>query len=142
MTYEEYLDWATDHPHAEWVNGEVTILPATAERHDSVVRFLVEFLRILVQGRRSGQVYEHALMALEEELRVRRPDIAITLPTNSIEVATNRLGGPADLVIEVVADETTAQDRRDKWLDYARAGVVEYWIVDGRIGRAGVEPTL
>ena len=33
-------------------------------------------------------------------------------------------------MIEVVAPESVARDWRDKYLDYERAGVREYWILD------------
>jgi Uma2 family endonuclease len=45
------------------------------------------------------------------------------------------LNGPADLVIEVVSDDSVARDRADKFYEYQAAGIPEYWIVDSRPGR-------
>ena len=41
-----------------------------------------------------------------------------------------RLSGPADLVVEVVSDESVARDRTDKFYEYQAAGIQEYWILD------------
>ncbi len=38
--------------------------------------------------------------------------------------------GMADLVIEVVSDDSVARDRADKFYEYQTAGIQEYWIID------------
>lgn len=35
-------------------------------------------------------------------------------------------------MIEIVSDDSVQRDRRDKYMEYAAAGVKEYWIVDPR----------
>jgi Uma2 family endonuclease len=40
------------------------------------------------------------------------------------------LDGPADLVIEIVSPGTESVDRGDKFLEYEKGGVSEYWILD------------
>ena len=37
-----------------------------------------------------------------------------------------RLSGPADLVVEVVSDDSVARDRADKFYEYQAAGITEY----------------
>lgn len=54
--------------------------------------------------------------------------------------------GPADICIEVVSEERIARDHGEKFAEYEKAGVREYWIVDplrdtcrfNRLNEAGV----
>ena len=46
-----------------------------------------------------------------------------------------RLNGAADLAVEIISDESVTRDRREKFAEYAKAGVSEYWIIDPRLGR-------
>jgi Uma2 family endonuclease len=47
-----------------------------------------------------------------------------------------RLGieGPADLVIEIISDDSDKRDHVEKLEEYAEAGVPEYWVFDPRRG--------
>ncbi len=40
MSYEEYLAWADEDIHAEWVNGEVIVHKPPKIQQQRVVRFL------------------------------------------------------------------------------------------------------
>jgi Uma2 family endonuclease len=51
-----------------------------------------------------------------------------------------RLVGPADLIIEIVSTESVSRDRREKFLEYAAAGVPEYWWIDPRPRQLRFEP--
>ncbi|HGE69650.1 TPA: Uma2 family endonuclease, partial [Candidatus Poribacteria bacterium] len=35
-----------------------------------------------------------------------------------------------DLVVEILSESTIDTDRKDKFYEYEKAGVLEYWIVD------------
>ena len=41
---------------------------------------------------------------------------------------------PAGLVVEVLSESTASADRKTKFVNYAKAGVHEYWIVDADTG--------
>ena len=49
-----------------------------------------------------------------------------------VELTPERLLGPADLVVELISDNSVTRDRRDKFGEYAAAGVPEYWLFDPR----------
>ena len=40
------------------------------------------------------------------------------------------LDGPADVVFEVVSPESIGRDRGEKFVEYERAGIREYWMID------------
>lgn len=143
MTWEEFLDWtAAEEPFAEWVNGEVIFLTATAE-HQIVTGFLVRVLTEYTQTHDRGLVlFAPFLIKLGPHLSGREPDVLFIAKENlhqlrgkGIEASGellrgNRLEGPADLVVEVVSPDSVSRDRQDKFAEYQQAGMREYWIVD------------
>ena len=46
------------------------------------------------------------------------------------------LTGPADLAVEIVSPESVGRDRGEKFYEYERAGISEYWLLDPQIRRA------
>jgi Uma2 family endonuclease len=50
-------------------------------------------------------------------------------------LTSDQLDGPADLVVEVISDESVSRDRGEKFYEYQDAGVREYWIIDSRPDR-------
>ena len=57
MSYDEFLEWATEDTYAEWVDGKV-IMPSPANsRHQMIVSLLSTVLSMFVGHHRSGQVF-------------------------------------------------------------------------------------
>ena len=46
------------------------------------------------------------------------------------------LDGPADLVVEIISEESRLRDRGGKFAEYEIGGVKEYWILDPDLKRA------
>jgi Uma2 family endonuclease len=65
----------------------------------------------------------------------REPDLIFVAREHLDRLSPERLSGPADLVVEVISDDSVARDRADKFYEYQAAGVREYWILDSRPGR-------
>jgi len=134
MSAEEFLRW--EHPGiAEWVNGEVSIMAVTNE-HQRVVDFLNRLLGIFVQIYELGIVRSapYAMRAVPGGA-IREPDLMFISKANRERLRREMLDGPADLVIEVVSEESVARDYDDKFAEYQDAGVQEYWIIDPRPNR-------
>ncbi|MEK7278415.1 MAG: Uma2 family endonuclease, partial [Chloroflexota bacterium] len=51
---------------------------------------------------------------------------------NLNRIGDKRLDGPADLIVEVVSDDSVGRDFDEKFIEYQECGVQEYWIVDPR----------
>jgi len=62
----------------------------------------------------------------------REPDLLFVARAGRGRITDHRLVGVADLVIEVVSDDSVARDLDDKLSEYQEAGVPEYWIIDPR----------
>ena len=52
------------------------------------------------------------------------------LTSNPGQLTETAMIGPADLCIEVVSPESATRDYGNKFVEYEKAGVREYWIID------------
>lgn len=128
MTYEEFLAWADEDTLAEWVNGEVVMTSPASDRHQDLVRFLTSLLGDYVEARNLGVVRPAPFqMKLEHG---REPDLLFVAREHLDRLTKTYLDGPADLVVEIVSTDSIGRDRGDKFLEYARGGVPEYWLLD------------
>lgn len=99
MSYEQFLQWANEDVHAEWVDGEVIVFMPPNSRHQGLVGFLTTLF-----------ISSENLHRLTEE----------------------RAEGAADLVIEVVSQDSVRRDHQQKFAEYQSSGVREYWLVDSQ----------
>jgi Uma2 family endonuclease len=135
MSYEEFLAWADEHTHVEWEDGEaIAFMPKP--RHQDIVTFLVALMRFFAQFFRLGQVFTAPLeMKVTPTSNAREPDILFIARQNLSRLTEDRLAGPADLIVEVISDESVSRDRARKFYEYQECGVREYWLLDPRPGK-------
>jgi Uma2 family endonuclease len=140
MSYEEYLAWAGEDVHAEWVNGEVIMQMPPKPRHQQVVAFLLRLLGQFIELYQLGRLLPAPLeMRAMPDGPAREPDLLFVAREHLDRLTEARLSGPADLVVEVVSDDSVARDRADKFYEYQAAGISEYWIIDPRPGYERVD---
>ncbi len=133
MSYEEYLTWANEDVQAEWVNGEVIVHMPPKPQHQRVVAFLMQLLGLFARLFQLGELLPAPLeMRATPDGPAREPDLLFVAREHRERLTETRLSGPADLVIEVVSDDSVARDRADKFYEYQTAGIQEYWIIDPR----------
>lgn len=128
----EYLD-LTDHSNRriELADGRLEFLSMPTEVHECLVQFLLFALHKFVAQAKCGKVYSSGIRLRVRPDKVRLPDI-LFLHKDHFAARHNRVWNGADLVMEVVSDDAKDRERdyKDKLVDYADAGVAEYWIVD------------
>lgn len=132
LTYEEFLK-AYDGRYAEFVDTEVIEPMSVTDRHDDVTGFLFALLRIFIEERKLGKVKGEPYqmkMVIDGKIRGREPDIFVVRNDNLNRIGEQFLDGAADLVIEVVSPDSIIRDTQDKFEEYEKAGVAEYWIID------------
>ena len=131
MTYEEFLAWADEDVHAEWVDGEVIIHMTAKQRHQAVVGFLMTLFDLFNQFFRLGRFLTAPYqMKLSPEGSGREPDILFVAREHASRLTEEGVAGPADLVVEIVSPESIGRDRGEKFYEYAQGGVAEYWLID------------
>ena len=140
MTYDEFLVWADEDIHAEWVDGEVTVFVPPSIRHQRLLSLLHYLLGLYADLQNLGEVLVAPVeMRLEQRGSSREPDLLFVATAHLSRVSAARLDGPADLVVELVSDSSVARDRADKFYEYQEAGIGEYWVIDPRPGKERVD---
>lgn len=140
MSYEEYLAWADEDVRAEWVNGEVIVQMPPKPQHQRVVAFLLELIGLFTRLFRLGELLPALLeMRATPDGPAREPDLLFVTRAHLDRVTDVRLSGPADLVVEVISDDSVARDRAEKFYEYQAAGIPEYWLIDPRPGSERVD---
>jgi Uma2 family endonuclease len=134
MTYEEFLAWADEDTLAEWVDGEVVMYTPASDRHQDVARFLTSVLGVYVETHSLGVIRPAPFqMKLEHG---REPDLLFVAREHAGRLQETHLDGAADLVVEIISPESVGRDRGEKFYEYERAGIPEYWLIDPQTERA------
>jgi Uma2 family endonuclease len=131
ISYEEFLDWLDEDKHAEWVNGEVIMHSPVSRGHNRLGRFLIKVIDTFNEAHDLGELfYEPFQMKIGPDFPGRAPDIMFAAKANLGRVENNVLRGPADLIVEILSPESRGRDRGEKYYEYERGGVREYWMLD------------
>ena len=135
MTYDEFLEWADEDTLAEWVDGKVVMTSPASARHQYLVTFLHNILTPYASIHDLGAVL---LASFQMKLAHsgREPDVLFLATEHLDRLRESRIQGPADLVIEVVSQESRGRDRGEKFYEYREGGVPEYWLLDPQLEQA------
>jgi Uma2 family endonuclease len=136
ISYEEFLDWADEDDHAEWVDGEI-IMPSPANyRHQKLEAWLENVIGTFSKIYDLGETVVTLQMKLPDGRPGREPDVLFIAKNNLANLRATYLNGPADLVIEIISPESENRDRQTKFAEYEAGGVREYWLFDPRHRKA------
>ena len=130
VSADEYLARFAEE-HYEWVKGGVVKMTPVSLKHAELVDYLRAVLRAYFALNPIGRVLsEPFVMRLDAVESIREPDLQVILHTNPGQLTDTAMIGPADICIEVVSQESTVRDYGEKFEEYEKAGVGEYWILD------------
>jgi Uma2 family endonuclease len=139
MSYEEFLKWAGEDTYAEWVDGEVILLMPPKEPHQTIVGLLYFLLQSLASLREQSKVIIAPFeVFLPSRPSSREPDILVITGERLQNLSEERFTGGPDLVVEVVSEDSVRRDRVEKFLEYEREAVREYWLIDSRPRHRGL----
>ncbi len=124
-------------------DGCLEILPMPTYFHELIVEFLYDLLRKFVKDRGLGKAMRAPLPIRLWAGQMREPDVIFLRPERLQLLATagNRAQPEgADLVMEFVSPgpQNRERDLEVKRLEYARAVIAEYWIVDPELRKITV----
>ncbi len=86
-------------------------------------------MRIYVLSNKLGKIVMSPMDTRLWEGKVRQPDI-VFMSNEHLDRTIEKTWGVPDLVVEILSEGTAKVDKEDKYLEYQKAGVLEYWIVD------------
>jgi len=134
ISYEDFLALCDEDTLAEWVNGKIELASIGCA---SRFGWLTSVLRIYVEVNKLGIIRSAPFqMKTGPDLPGRAPDIIFLSDENRDKLKKTYLDGPADLVIEIISEESLLRDRGEKFAEYEIGGVKEYWILDPETKRA------
>lgn len=136
ISYEEFLarydEFAgSEAGGAEWVDGELIKTSPASDKHQDLVAFLAAILRIFVEIKDLGAVrFSPFQMKAAFRPSGREPDIIFVARENLNRLKPTYLDGAADVAVEIISPESQTRDRGDKFYEYEKGGVREYWLID------------
>lgn len=109
--------------------------------HQQLASLLEALIRVFVEVTSAGRLIRAPFaMRLGVLSRVREPDLLFVSKERLGLVLDTYLDGPADAAIEIVSSESVGRDRGEKFVEYERSGVREYWLIDPDRSWADVLP--
>jgi len=128
-TQAQYLKLTNDGNRLiEFTDGRIEFLPMPTQRHQAISRFLFRALDSLVRDR-GGEVFFAPLRLRVRDGKFREPDLLLVHDSQDPRCRDDYWLG-ADVVMEVISPDNPDRDIVDKRMDYAEAGIPEYWIVN------------
>ncbi len=103
--------------------------PAPDLDHQSIALRISHYLFVHVELTGLGRVFPAPVDVVLGQRDVFQPDVVVVLNAHLDRLARGKIMGAPDLVVEIASPATAAYDRLTKYATYARAGIVEYWIV-------------
>lgn len=112
----------------EYTDGYIEVLPMPTKRHQAISLFFLLSLLAFIRPR-GGAVYYAPLRLQVRPGKFREPDLLLVTDAHDPR-AQNEFWLGADLVVEIVSPDRPTRDTEEKPVDYAEAGIPEYWIVN------------
>jgi Uma2 family endonuclease len=125
----DYFALPETNRYIELSEGELIMPPHPTYTHQRIVGKLYRDVHAFVEANDLGVVQIAPLPVRLWPGKIREPDIFFISHTHADRIG-EQFCGPPDLAMEVLSPATRHTDRSEKFLEYARAGVSEYWLVD------------
>jgi Uma2 family endonuclease len=128
-TEEAYMALPETNQLCELTEGRLIILDMPTRQHQEIVGNAYLALRAWAKAGNRGHVLVAPYPIRLWPGKIREPDIVLYTAAHA-DRAQERQGGAPDLVVEVLSPGTRSTDVGDKFEEYARAGISEYWLLD------------
>ena len=131
MTASQFLQLDEDPPGArlELVDGEVTSGPSQSFRRSYVNTKLCYILSSYIDANDLGELYGDVGIIFGE-YDVRRPDLLFFAKDRLHLIGEVAMEGPPDLCVEIISPSSGEIDRKQKFKQYQKGKVANYWIID------------
>ena len=135
-TYRRYCDDLDDGNRYEIIDGVPYLMAAPFIQHQRILGKIHGRLFAFLQGRRCEVFMSPVDVRLaiygeegDEVINVVQPDVMVFCDRNKLD-EKGAIAAP-DIAIEILSPSSLQNDRYRKFNLYEKAGVREYWIVDG-----------
>ena len=128
-TERYYFSLPETNKIVELSRGRLIITPAPTDQHQKISSNLYLLLGSYVRTKNLGEVRYSPLDVRLCPGTIRQPDI-VFMSNEHKDRITEKYWGVPDLVMEILSESTEKADRTEKFSEYEKAGIWEYWIVD------------
>ena len=112
----------------ELSDRNVEAIEAPTDFHQVILLRLSIVLQLFVASRKLGKVRFAPLPVRLWQGKIREPDLMFMSTAHADRIG--KYWGVPDLAVEILSEGTAYKDREIKRIEYAQAGVGEYWIID------------
>ncbi|RMG56144.1 MAG: Uma2 family endonuclease [Acidobacteria bacterium] len=128
-TEADYFALPETNRFIELSEGRLITPPHPTHTHQRTVGALYRAFYSFVEAHDLGIVQLAPLPVRLGPNTIREPDVLFVAHQHADRIGEQAYG-PPDLVVEVISPSTRQTDRVEKFAEYARAGISEYWLVD------------
>ncbi|MFK0011141.1 Uma2 family endonuclease [Streptomyces sp. NPDC091027] len=123
-------------PHTELIDGSLIFVSPQSIFHERAVDLFKWQLRSAAPA--GFEIFREFTIDIDAHNRP-EPDVLVVRTDVVDDLEQTRFpAGAVELAIEVVSPDSVGRDRETKPLKYARAGIVHFWRVENKDGRAVV----
>lgn len=130
MTADDYLSIDDEDWKVEFLDGELIVHSAETLTHEELTAFLCMVVGDHASRFKLGHVLgSNVVMQLSPD-RYFSPDLSYLSFAHTSRIQDERVVGPMDLVVEILAKRTRRYDRGEKLAAYQEGRVPEIWLID------------
>lgn len=130
MSAEDYIAAPQSAHKSDLIEGVFVMASPASIEHEDVQYFIGTTMRNFVTARQIGLVAGPNMAYRLSDDNVYQPDVSF-LHRDRLHLAGEvYVQGAPDLAVEVISPSSRQYDAFEKRINYARAGVEEYWLVD------------
>jgi Uma2 family endonuclease len=101
------------------------------QKHQAILGFIHVLLNLYLGFKSRGKIYMSGYpIYAGETMPGWQPDLLVILYEHYDRVRNQHLEGAADIAIEIISRSTEIEDRGQKFMEYERIGIPEYWMID------------
>lgn len=128
-TEHDYFTLPDTNHCLELSEGRLIMPPHPTFTHQEVLKRLFFQIHAFVERNLLGIIQMAPLPVRLWAGKIREPDIFFIGKEHADRIGEQFCGVP-DLIVEIISSGTRRVDRTEKFYEYAKAGVREYWMVD------------
>jgi len=128
-TENDYFKLPDTNHLVELSEGRIIIKDMPTDEHQKAVMKLSYAIYTFVMEQEIGEVRFSPMPVRLWQNKIREPDI-IFMSKEHIDRINSKAWGVPDLAVEVISPSNKNDDKVEKFTEYAKAGITEYWIVD------------
>ena len=130
MSAEDYIASPQSAHKSDLIEGVFVMASPASIAHEDIQYFIGTTMRNFVTARHLGLVAGPNMAFRLSDDNVYQPDVSF-LQQDRLHLAGEvYVYGAPDLAVEVISPSSRQYDAFEKRINYARAGVREYWLVD------------